>query len=1722
MVTARREPGENAYVREAEEVEGGINDIVFHALDDTLLKHAKADLNNLRTVLKNILAPADFAKLAQRDRFSNLEDLKSFNTLLKENLQSLPLNAKFLQAANVVISNIENDISKIENIKKGAQIFSKSGNYEALAAEIEKIKPNRLTKIKNLLVPGAKKKSKKAIESKKKATFDAWQKKMTEEAVKYGVEMLAINDNQEPIRILNRLDKTQAYSQLQTEPKLAKQHNIVGEIGAAAKQLTTTVAQNAIADFFENESQLDERTTDNQRLNQHVKNAFDYAAKLASFDIILEFVANAHQIYQFSSEHREKGIDLEKKGFKRLQEPGFKEFMIKTLDNLGFDIRDPNLLTNLHTLSPEELSQKREAFANTNTPEAAAKFTRAKDLFLKECETAKSLSSSREYYMLMSLSEQALLDVESTQRKANVTKLLPDIDNMMGYNQKVGYGVGAQAKYTAREMLKNHLGDITEYMLESANNKRAEARDIATGDIDNIRNAFLNNEVRPAKKSIREANKEWQSAIQKATAHDINRDVQKLATTSEDSVDRIMLEQFQKAWQKEAIELLALVQKSNPNFYLKIDTVLRKEIDDLKYQNAPVEVIQLAEARLREFTRCLATPHSVSEIKKCSLEQLKILCTSFNTGLNQLSTKESLAAQSIDEQQKTIAMRRAFSSLGTSLTLPETAFAAYDELVRNDRARLNHEDPGFMMQWISEKGGRFIANYLQKNFEEPRVTLAYLLEQKMGSQYKLAATVTEAPITASFSHSPQTPVAVEAKQTWFQWGASLVGLELDDLKLQQKQAINYAEKLNQLSAASGAASKTLAVKNYEQVFAILEQSDAIIARLKVNAAKAKKNYQAAQQLFDEELPAKQTAMRSRLESIEQDLTKAAAGLKQPATVSNADLMLKQLQQAKAKLETELKATENAFQPHKKAYSAQGRFDFSKTPEYAGLASQIEHFEKVINENTAVSAELTQAHDALKHREAEITQAMQKLIENPTSTDARLVSLYLNITEPNMASNFTAMKKEMDKLLESIDQDVAKAKEKVEQNPRGYFFWTTSQAAKDAETELQQVQQIQAKMQMIHEEFVHSKGQEPLVNIEIAKELQKMAPTLIFDETKARAECQQDYSKKCAVLARRVENMTKTVHDKEPYFDRPSLLESHAKSESRKHKNAIKYQNELKYNIETVNRMSNLANTVNEIEKDRQNGQEQIAKEQGFTYNFVYYMLEKYFKSGASLKKTAFNAIVGAYAGTLLDQTASRADALNVVLVHHLGPERAAQIQGYLQTVQAAYNFLQAPPLRADASWKDVAMHGLYAGAAAGVTAAIPAALWALPSGPAGMLAAGTVAAIPVAAQAGALAVGASLLSPVIAGITQEAVDYALKRTLGPKATTDFYNTVSTMQSVAGAVFSKADKITMDSVKDWYNNAPDKENINQVLISEGQKAFRGQTFDAFVTIISQLHELSNQEYLAELGLERLRSNDFAIIKEYMMDSLGLQASDLVQPLNQEQLSRLREAFIVTPTPGNRDPFATLMNTVSKEYNDVVSLIQQGKLKDSSNYVSIITLMNDLVSKVDMVQKATKAAELFLPDVNTLLATKAKEGEKTLVQYLTENAALDVASMSSQTGIAYMVQDSVTQATRMATNIVTAAKAKSVELEALAPPRSPTVSRGRQMSSSSSSTASSEQRASSSSTSSSPSRRQAMTFVFGGTSPSTTSTASAAIPSAEIVTPSAETPPVERSSPERRRR
>lgn len=1645
------------------------NNFVLAGLEQGLVTQTNIDLKTLLALFKKILQKEDFERLVQESfnvrnhkkiAVKDLEELKHCMSRLKENLEnSTNVSDKILRLSDGVFANINSNISRFEHVRNGSEIFLKVGNYDSLAAEIEKKKLGRLTKLKHFIVPGAKKKYQKkqqqVAEQTKISNFEIWKDEMLKASVAAASQLFVVNSSDQQIAQLKKLIRRHADEQSRINPPPNKHpRGVWSEIRTTAKQLTTTVAENVVAEYFAKETQLDTRASDDLNLNQHAKNAFDYAIKRAAFDIMFECIENVYHIYQYSKEYDPRhGLDLAQQGFKRLQEPAFKEFMLKMLDNLGFDIEDPELMLKLVTMTPQEREHRREMFARNTSPEATAKFVKAKDTFFHECAVAKALPSPNEYYGLMSFSEQALLNVESKQRLANMTKLLPDIDSLANYNPELSYGVVTHTKFAVREMIKNRLVDIVAFAMESVDKQRIDAQLIAESDFEAIRNIYFDESRQSSRASTSHirVNKEWEKAMRKVKPHD-PAEIQQIMTTPTESIDRIMLEQFQKTWRKEAIKLFSLVHQGGYDLFYNLAAALEKEISDLKYQHATPEAIELAESQLRAFVECFgpSNPDVLHELKHCSHEQLSTLSAAMTKALNQLNAQDVVAMQTIDDHQLFVAMKQAFASLGTSLAVPETVFAAYDELVRNDRARLNYEDPSFMTKWVAEKGAQLLADYLNENFKGPRITLKYLIKQKSKQMYQLSSKGTEnvssspvaVPITASFSTTPQAPVPVQEKQTYFQWGASLLGLELDDIKLQEKQVIDYANKLQSLLIGNNDPITTYA--RAKEVYAL---ADAIIEQLRMNAAIAHRDYQEAAQRFREELPAKQATTQSMLQGVAQGLKNIATTLRQADSTHEIAPLLRDLYQAREQLEVELAATRQVFEPHKRAYQQQGMIDFSKSPEYSGLSIQIMQLEQLIHESVMLGGEMADAYTQRESRGDEITTAIHEVINNPTSTHSLIVKLYQAITSPQSIKNAAVNTQLMQELLDKLDQDMLAAQETVHQNPKGYFYWTTSQAALDAEEALALVQQRQLKVQALKEQYVRTKGREPLVNIEIAKELQALAPQLIFDEGAAYEKCQRDYVTKCAALATKMENIGNKVGDIVPYFARPSLLEADAKLAEQQYKNAIKYQGEIGDHIENVTRMRNLVSVSHEITKDQKNGQAQIDQEQGFTYNFVYYLLDKYF-SGAGLTKTALKAIVSTYAGTLINQSANRASDLEVVLVHHLGQERAAQLQTFLATVQVTYNALQTSPLSAKATWTEVAKHGLYAGTAAGVVAGVPAALWAIPSGPAGMITAGTVAGTSAGVKAAALAMGASVLAPIVAEVTQEAVDYALKRALGPQAVSNFYRQYHSAKAVVSEGVRIADKVTMASVNDWYNKAPDKEKINDVLVAEGRKAFRGQTFDVFLEILRQLHELTevinasdNSQYrFAELGFDRLQSRDFALIKKYMTESLGLEPSDLNRPLDPEYINHLRESFIagvITQDNSQIDPFIKLMGTVSKEYKDVIHLIEQGKLKHSCNYVSLVTAMYDIVSKVEIVQKATKATELYMPNLNQKLKTQAQDGNKKFIQYFKENAALQSAPVAAKIGVAYMVQDSVTQATNMANNLVVAAKTKLTELETLTP-------------------------------------------------------------------------------------
>ncbi len=1656
----KKEKAPRDFVAEAKAFAQQQNNEVLGDLKKKVLEQGLIDLKALLEVFELILKKEDFKNLiAESLKGKDLnklsfDELQECSKALQDNIKSSKLlNKKFrIQSSNILRDGIDSNIIKYNNIKRMSESYLDSGDYSQLAAKIEKEKPKGLKKLLFKISTSSKekfeKKQKEAQEKVAESNFDIFKKQALDAALKMAGPMLFIQKSEEQIRHLKNIKHTPSKRHEEKKAK-SEQSSKASVAMGAAKQFVSTVTKNMVAEYFERETQLDNKKEDNKNLNEHVKATVDYAVRAQSFDIMTDFIKQSYQIYQYGKELNGKaGVDLEVHGFGRLENPDFKIFAMKMLDNLGFNIEDKDCMANLVAMPPQELAILRNRFAQKKDDVTLDKFAQAKDLFFKECEKAKEKAKDKdspaEYAGLIIFSEQALQQTESFQRMGNMTNILPNLDHLLNYNADVTYGAGAQAKYTLREMAKTNLVNIVSSAMGSVDTMREEANEVASADLEKLQDAHkrvIASKNASSDKAKDEAKKKWGSAASDAKKANATKSELKKPNKS---IDQVMLEQFQESWRKQAVQLMTLMDKGGGKaLYQQMSQVLEKELKDLKDNRASDEVINAAEKRLQVY-KDIFNPENQNKkglkdvLKGLSHNDLKGLSQTINTGLNKLTSMDALNTKSIDDQQLLLLMQKSFASLGTSLMLPETVFAIYDEAIRLDRHRLHSEDPNFITTWVAERGAQIVSNYLNESFEAPGVALKYLIDQKEKGKYNLAPRALEPPkaapelhtqVKANFSQGAQQPVSAKPTQTWLQWGASIVGIELEPIKQQKNIAIATATKLMKLRGDT-----TVSNVDYEQAKKLLGESDKIIKELEKKRDAAEGVYVDARKQFEKDLPdaknkAKEKASATSL--VMQFLASSlvdSSKLKKDENLSTFDSIIEEL-------EKDVKTASEAFAPHEAAYKKQGWVDFTKTLEYEGTYNQLIAAQKRLEDANKLKSEMTSAYSSKEAREITIKQSVSETKQNSGGLNAKLVNLYKDLNGNEVNKKVNSIKSQLGDVIWALEQERNKANEIATQNPKGWSFWA-SQAALDAEKAQKEAQQKYEKALQLQEKLKGKDNIDETLRTEIANELHSFAPKLIFDESQALTESNQEFDTKCTAIAAEMNSLARGLDSEEPYFAGPVFLKEQYKEASLNYSNAIKFQGQLstlKEDIQTAELLQIVADAAQETAKTQQaNPDATAAPSSGLSHALVYNLVSSYF-AGGGISSVVVKSLVSAYAlktaggaaGTLKE-----VGAVDSELEKRLGRENADKVVGFLGKLES----MAAPstvPL--DQSWSGLAMRA----GKAGLFAAVPAALMAIPAGPAGMV----VAASSAGVQAAAFTVAAELVAPKIVEVGKEAAHYGLQKALGAQATEDFYVKVRFAQDALSKVLTTGTSITISSINDWYNKAaPNKQSINQTIIEEGQKTFRGQTFDAFLSMVNNLHHLSEamnksqngeKNVFAELGLGRLNGKDFEIIKREMIESLGFRQEDFNGPLNPDHVNKLREKFIIPPkteAEKKADPFVRLKAAVTKEHQDVIKLIKDGELKNSCNYVSLLTAMTSVVENVDTVQKITKVAELYMPDIDSAIGKSPNPKDQGFMQYLKDNAAKEVGGQVARAGVAYAVQNTVMQSTGLASHILKATNAK----------------------------------------------------------------------------------------------
>lgn len=1035
------------------------------------LKDLKALLELLCQVDKK---NTEFSNLLENiDQVQNLDGIKQYcNSIItgKEGLDKYE-ETPVIGAAKTVVKGIQKNISKYENIRAVTEIV----NYEEYAPPAQvKFKPNIFKRILYFFRPKLREIDEAKFNATQKNSFERWKGRIVEKITNKAKEkvinnqkfqsphkqtldfiQLAINDPgfKVPSLLSSLQQKEESLQQKKPLPPVplkqaakeaateaGKYGVLAGAVGAAALGFglgavaISAAGLGAIgavmggglgakyaAENLGFKMKLDELDeADDKSLNEHIKGAFDYALRSQAFDVMTNFAIQMYAMEQ-------TGADLKSLGYGRLNEPQFKELITTLLGHLGLEMKEgENCIAKLAAMKaaepPEEFDKIKDQFAQGKGADADEKFAKAKDLFFKELASYK-LEKGHQYYGILASQVQALKQVESKQRLANLTNLLPNIDDIANYNPELRSG----ATHKIRELIKVNLEPIIEQAIVSVEEHKNKANELAKQGLEKML-AEVNNEPKPPVSS----EKDWITANDKVKKQ---LEKPKKITVKKPSYDEILLGKFQENWQKEAQKLIVVLQQGGGRkLYDQIVKELEKEIEVLITNQSRKELVASAQKKLEDFKK-IADPDNVNNqhLQKASLEELKGVCQAITAGLNKIALSENFENQPIDDKQLTILLKQSFEYHGSTITVPETVFAVYDELLRNDRSKLDVKSPGLIKGAITEKIGEIAAEYFSSGYQGPSIYAKYYIEQKKNGKYQLEVPPgavkeqTQVPeiqttVDANFTQTPTQPITAQPPQTTFQWLASKAGWETRPIQIQQSVAISSAKKLAELNGDTN----TSEIK-YEQAKAILEDADNIIEKLEKKAEEENKKYQLILEDFQKKLPQNKEKAKQASTAIAKNMNDVATDL------GNNSINLENIDKIILDLKKKLELAEKAHKPHVEAYNQQAYLSL-KTEELLKVEEPLRAAQKNYENALRLKNELESAID-VRNNEAEELRNREEEKRKADNENNEIVGDINKVVEELKKHNVESDK--IDKIKGNLDQ---KLENKKKQYGEGWSSW----------------------------------------------------------------------------------------------------------------------------------------------------------------------------------------------------------------------------------------------------------------------------------------------------------------------------------------------------------------------------------------------------------------------------------------------------------------------------------------------------------------------------------------------------------------------------------------------------------------------------------------------------------------------------------------------------------
>lgn len=515
-------------------------------------------------------------------------------------------------------------------------------------------------------------------------------------------------------------------------------------------------------------------------LNQHLKRAFDERLRAETFDILTEFARQIYLIYETGARFDENNSDhlpdkiehaLEACGFKRLvDDPDFKVMLVSMLDDLGFKV-DPqlgskNLLAYLCYLPQDKLNKIRQQFIESDKDTSA--LAKAKNRLFEEYQNLisdpKRCEGSENYLGLLSVHVRALEEVESKQRIANVSNLLPNLDDKINYNP-AHTGFFAHVKHNARKLLTGHLQDLIGPLVKDVRRYRLEAQQLTTDyalSIQAQQSMWMQGPPKKARKdkaTLSQREEEWGEALDQAK----KQKSKEKAPSPGDTLDTLILGQFHKSWDKYAVATLTSIKAMTSDaLYEELIKVVMAEIKELERIKARPEIIQSLSEKLLLY-ESVFYPGKKLHFKDYTHTELLALQEVVSLGTKKLLKTQYFANANVDEKQFLLLANQSLSNLGSAQKLPERVANVYNELVLTDRSKLASNESGILKKWCIEHFGGKLAQAMHESYSGPTTLLEYYVDQKQSGQYQLAP--------------PPSPEVPQATQTWgeyfYSWGSTI-------------------------------------------------------------------------------------------------------------------------------------------------------------------------------------------------------------------------------------------------------------------------------------------------------------------------------------------------------------------------------------------------------------------------------------------------------------------------------------------------------------------------------------------------------------------------------------------------------------------------------------------------------------------------------------------------------------------------------------------------------------------------------------------------------------------------------------------------------------------------------------------------------------------------------------------------------------------------------------